>query len=565
MTSRSVVRVAAVLVGCLILGTAALAQGLNNQELQFTGTVARIVEDGGGTGALFIALEGFELRVAVTDDTEIEDGSGDELALHQLNPDDQLTITGKYSNDGIIAVQIRVREQQKNGGFGLRGPITAVQSANGNTTLTILGIPVVVNAETRIVADGASADASALKPGIVVEAKGVIAADGTWLAGSIKILSSRKTDKVSFEGTVDSFDGTLLQVRVEGLANNVTPVQVSPNTRISGILVKGAYVAVKGTLNSDLSVTAQSVVVIAALEIKPNRRKLKVGETALFTVKLRETADADTQVELSVDKGDVLALGAKDVTVAKGTRSADFSVTTLKVGTAVITADFEGRKATADVLVGEISGNDREKPAAAHIAFSPEKIKMGRNERREVSLLIKPELKEPAALQVKATQGLVSVVPAGNLGSSGNSGKWVIQSGDKEGTDTVVATLPESLGGAKTELLVEVEDRGKPLVDPKDLEIDFHPDKLQIKTGEKRGVLLRLSLSHDQPLVVSLSVSGNVGTIEVPATVTIAAGAKAAEIQVKGAMAGQAVVQATLPTDFGTDTAILTVEVKELK
>jgi len=93
MTSRSAVRVAAVLVGCLLLGTAALAQGLNNQELQFTGTVARIVEDGGGTGALFIALEDFELRVAVTDDTEIEDGSGDELALSQLKPDDQLTIT----------------------------------------------------------------------------------------------------------------------------------------------------------------------------------------------------------------------------------------------------------------------------------------------------------------------------------------------------------------------------------------------------------------------------------------------------------------------------------------
>jgi len=66
------------------------------------------------------------------------------------------------------------------------------------------------------------------------------------LAGSIKILSSRKTEKVSFEGTVDSFDGTLLQVRVEGLANNITPVQVSPNTRISGSLVKGAYVGVKG-------------------------------------------------------------------------------------------------------------------------------------------------------------------------------------------------------------------------------------------------------------------------------------------------------------------------------
>ena len=75
-------------------------------------------------------------------------------------------------------------------------------------------------------------------------------------------------------------------------------ILISPNTTIQGTLAPDVYVLVIGTINTDYSFTAKEIRVLAALEIKPDERKLAITQSATFTVKLRERPSSAVSVAL---------------------------------------------------------------------------------------------------------------------------------------------------------------------------------------------------------------------------------------------------------------------------
>jgi hypothetical protein len=205
--------------------------------------------------------------------------------------------------------------------------------------------------------------------------------------------------------------------------------------------------------------------VLGALEIKPDELKLKVGETAVLTVKLRETAASDVTVNLTVDSG-VITLSAGSVTVPQGSKAAEFSVTAgASTGEATITATIDGETATALVVVGEFSDSDNENPnAAVRIAFAPDHIKLGRNDARDVVLLVQPPQQRPVNVKLEIKGDLASADIHRDLSEDGAAVykvtvKSKADAGAKSGS--VIATLPDVVDSGTAELVVEITDKGK--------------------------------------------------------------------------------------------------------
>jgi hypothetical protein len=466
MKTRMYLTVPALVLAILLLPASfAMAQGLNNNEVEFDGTISSVVVKGEGNGTLFVHLDTFVQRVLVSSKTALKDTAGEPITLdalaEQIGKD--VEVTGKFSSSGVLATQVRLLEGEATDTFTLRGHITQMGVSGPDTIITLLGISVLIDAGTTIEADGATASPSDLKPGTKIQVEGTIS--GTeWKATTINILTGVfKRGNLRFEGVVETWDkdSGLLEVAVTGAPGNVTQVHVTAETKVSGDLEPDAYVLVVGVLESDLSVTAKEVRVLSALEIKPDERKLKVGSTATFTVKLRESAASAVTVDLTVAPSGIVSLPVSQVTIAQGARTAEFSVTAEAIGTASVKATALGSDATALVKVGEVS-DDEQEPAQGEvrIAFAPDHIKLEPNATREVVLLVSPPQTDPLAIQPVPSSALVTIVTTTPLGPGSSLMKVTVQAGSGTGSTTLIATLPTELGGGQAELLVEVAPKG---------------------------------------------------------------------------------------------------------
>lgn len=454
-------------VSFVLVAQFAPAQGLNNNEVEFTGTISSVVVNGEGNGTLFVHLDTFVQRVLVNSSTVLKDTGGEPITLEFLTAqiDKDVEVTGKFSSSGILATQVLLLATlTTSDSFTLRGHITQVSVSGPDAIISLLGISILADSSTVMEADGAAALLSALKPGTKIQAEGKIEG-GVWKASAINILTGVfKRGNLRFEGVIQSYDtGTgLLKVAVNGVPGNVTDVHVTSETVVSGTLGAGVYVLVVGVLESDLSVTATEVRVLSALEIKPDERKLRVGDTATFTVKLREAATADVTVQLSVDPtSGIVSLSTTSLPILKGAQTAEFTVTALGVGTATVKAAALGHEATALVKVGEVS-DDEQEPAQGEvrIAFAPDHIKLEPSGTREVVLLVSPPQENPVEVNFQPSSALVAVTSTSPLGQGSSLMKVTVQAGTGTGTGSVIATLPAALGGGQAELIVEVAPKG---------------------------------------------------------------------------------------------------------
>ncbi len=557
-------RICAPLVLALLIVTcAAWADGLNNNEVEFTGAISSLVVNGEGVGTLFIRLNDFDLRVVVNDTTEILSSDLKPIVMADLKEDDRVTITGKYSASGVLASKI-ILTGSESADFNLRGTINKVETTAGVTKLTLLGIQVIVNTDTQITDDTATLTPSSLTTGLKVEIEGSVGTDG-WVAKTITILSAdHRNEQVRFEGKILSLTNDSLKVEAAGLPENVTTVLLDAKTRILGELSVGAAVYVKGTLNSDLSVSAREIRVLQAFEVKPDSKKLKVGESATFIVKLRESADADVVFTLKSGDETIAKLNVSSLTIPKGSTTAEFVVTGgPNTGSTEITVEALGQTATVRIKVGLVSEEENEKKAGqTSIVFAPEQIKLGLNETRDVVLLIRPPQKSAVAVVLTIPGGIVKATLGSLLGLGAAAYKVTVQSTDKTGSDSVVAALPEELGGGTAELLVVVSATPDTPKKSK-ATIDFSTRLVKLAIDESLDVTLFSSLSYDKDVTIALAVTKGTGVIQTAQSITLAAGTKSVKISVKGIAAGNAILTAAMPAEQGGDTADLNVQVKK--
>lgn len=461
-----------ILAALLLVTGPCQAQWLNNNEVAFTGVVNSIEVNGANAGTLVVRIDTAELRVLVNSKTLLKDAAGEEITMERfaalkLSSNDLLVeVLGKFSSGGILGTMIRVVDTLDSDTFRLRGTINEAAMSGVDLLLSLLGMRVVVTPDTAVQIDGSAGSAADLKVGVLVEAEGDIQADGPWIADTVRILTENKRrGSLVFEGEIVEMDSATgrMGIAVTGMSptgGNVAVVYLTPATRIVGDLAIGTHVQVSGVFNADLSVKAKQILVLSALEIKPDGAVIKVGETALFTLKLRDPAATDITVHLTVDDAAVVSLSSADVTIAKDGQTVDFKVTGLAAGRATVTATAGTESATATVKVTGGVDDTTDPPAdEASISFAPDYIKVKAGESREVVLLVKPPQKDAVEISFEVagdTQDLFAVGDQRALGNGAASMKVTIQAGTEPGTGTLTAALPAALGGGKAVLAVEV-------------------------------------------------------------------------------------------------------------
>ena len=141
-------------------------------------------------------------------------------------------------------------------------------------------------------------------------------------------------------------------------------------------------------------------------------------------------------------------------------QTAEFEVTALAAGHTTIRATAGTDIATAVVKVTGGAGDKKDPPAeTAQIAFAPDHIKLRSEESREVVLLIKPPQKADVEVVFEVVSDVPDLFLVGDqrtLSNGAASLKVMIQAGSEPGAGSLFVTLPESLGGGKAELVVEV-------------------------------------------------------------------------------------------------------------
>jgi hypothetical protein len=210
-------------------------------------------------GTLTLRVMGIQVPVRLTSDTEIE-AHGDEVGRDGISVGDFVKISGYFTNGAIVAREVEILDGGE-GEFRLRGPITAVGFAQGRTVITVLGIGVLVNSDTKIERRGSSLglNASNLAVAMFVDARGR-REDGQLVARRIKV-GFREDDAipVEFAGKLTAVAIGRLTVDTEG--GSSATVLIGNNTVVVGLPAVGKFVEVRGTLNSSLQVVATRVVV----------------------------------------------------------------------------------------------------------------------------------------------------------------------------------------------------------------------------------------------------------------------------------------------------------------
>ncbi len=441
----------------------AAAQVLNNNELEFTGTITEVMPNGDGGGSLLVDVDATDLRVLVNSSTEIRKGE-DQLTMADLKKEDIIRVDGKFSSGGILASRVEVITELPDSGFSIRGHITDLPPSEDpdKMLVALLGITIEVTGDLK------TEWGPVLKIGSNVQIDGAISGP-TWTATAIQLVSKeKKHGMVRFEGEVTASEGEApdrtITIAVESTPPANQIVIQNSDTEVHGDLQIGSFVEVMGKLNTDYSITAKEITVVGALEIKPDERKIKIGQEAIFTVKLRETATADVAVTLEeTDPDNAITLGASSITIPAGSKTADFTVKGDATGQATITAKLaSGDTATATVRVGMYSDEDNEQPGAAvRIAFAPDHIKMGTNDTRDVVLLVMPPQKALLTVDLVSTGGLVEPAVHRELGQGVAVYRVTIKSGSQPGPDSVTAKVKELPDVAAAELLIEVQGSKK--------------------------------------------------------------------------------------------------------
>ena len=245
----------------LILLTLALATPVfsKGNDVEFHGAVTRVNLANAANASITLHVEGFDVTVRVTTDTDV-DFQGDELELSDIAVGDFVKVSGFFANSGITAREIMILDRG-DGEFRLRGLISAVRAVSGGTLITVLGVDLLVDADTKLERRGSNATFTAANLAIDqnVDARG-FHRNGQFVAARIKV-GSRDDDpiRVHFEGKISTVATGRLTIDTEGGSSAI--VLIDSSTIVTGTPAVGRFVEVNGTLNSNLAVVADRVIV----------------------------------------------------------------------------------------------------------------------------------------------------------------------------------------------------------------------------------------------------------------------------------------------------------------
>jgi hypothetical protein len=228
-------------------------------DVRFSGTVTKVELTSVNQGTVTFRIITHDIPIQVNADTEIE-SHGDPIELESINVGDFAKVSGFFSTSGIVAEHIQILDDD-NGEFRLRGVISNVARTQSATTITLLGVNVIVDSSAKIERRGPRGGFSVedLAAGLTVDVRGT-QENGILLAKRVKV-GNRADDeaRVGFDGRITMIQNDRIMVDTAG--GGVATVLTTSSTRIKGSLAVGRMVDIRGTLNAALEVVAEKIIV----------------------------------------------------------------------------------------------------------------------------------------------------------------------------------------------------------------------------------------------------------------------------------------------------------------
>lgn len=283
---------------------------------------------------------------------------------------------------------------------------------------------------------------------------------------------------------------------------------------------------VRGTLNG---ATAEAAVSVTAplptiASLLPAQLDLTTGASGSFTLTLDAAQAGDTVVPLTNSAPARLQAPAS-VTVPAGRTAATFTVSALAAGSARLGASLNGSTRSADITISA--------PPPAVTAVEPASLSLVAGATGSATVRLNNVQPLATAVAIAAAPPGVLQVPASVTVAAGQTTAALPITALAAGTATLTATLPG--GSASASVTVAA---------PPTQVTGLAPNLLTLAKGRTGTLRLAVSPAPGAPTVVTLATSSN--AVDVPATITVPAGALGVDIPVATPAEGNATVTATL-------------------
>lgn len=397
-------------------------------------------------------------------------------------------------------------------------------------------IPVRITGMTEIRDEnGEPMTLSEIKVDMTLEIEGLFLEKGI-LAREVKV--AKKATDFELKGRIENIDGLNREIKVLGFVIQVPETAEIKDSEGDPLLFSGLqlnqFVEVEGNVSESRLVASEVKV------IRPEAKKARVRlegivvsmEESTLQVLVEAVGPALVRITPETDIHGTLAVGVLVRVI--GTINEDLSVAARKI------------------IVRSI------------VQLAPHRLKMGTNKTRRVEVILRKTFDQDVELAVTSlnpdlAKASVSslTIPAGKV-----TGSFQVTSGPTSGETTIEVQLPADLGGFKAVLPVEVSQANDH--EGKELEVEWRPDEVNMRTNEERKVQLRLSKPAPSELAVQISVKdGEADLVEFPAQVTFGAGSIRVEVTLKSKSSrGEVKLRARLPESVGGDADDLEIEVK---
>lgn len=279
----------------------------------------------------------------------------------------------------------------------------------------------------------------------------------------------------------------------------------------------------------------------AVVSLLPSPLALTQDATGTLTVTLNAAQLDNTEITISTDSPAVLRLPTT-VTIPAGQTTASFTVTGLAVGNSTVTAAINGTAQSATVSVAPYP--------PAPVSLLPDNLGLQQGATGSLMLNINAAQLADVAIPLTNTSPDIVQAPAQAVVPTGATSVAIPVTGLAPGFATVTAAL----NGTSAASNIEVTP-------PPPAVNGLSPEQLSLPKGVPGTLRVTVSRAPTAPTLVGLA-SSNPAVAEVPATVTIPAGALSAEFPVFARGEGPANITAAL--NGGTASTGIVVTAPEL-
>jgi len=299
------------------------------------------------------------------------------------------------------------------------------------------------------------------------------------------------------------------------------------------------HVSLNGTMaESAVQVTPPPPAIVSLL---PSPLPVVIGASGTLTVTLNAGQLTNTEVAVTVDQPSLVQVPAI-VTVPAGQTSAAFTVTGLAVGNATVTAAANGTTKTATVQV--------QPPPPAVVSLVPNPLPLQQGATGSLSLTINAAQVSDTVIPLTNSAPTLVQVPASITVPANQLSATIPVTALLAGNATITAAINGSTVSSQVHVTL-----------PPPVVTSLAPLTQSLPKGRPGTLTVTLSRAPTDVTVVTLTSSATT-VAQVPASVTVAAGALTATFPINTVGEGTATITATL--NGGSATATVTVTPAEL-